>query len=93
MQRLFWVLVVSTLAYGQTATNLSARAAARFLDQATWGPTPDSIAALQQVGIESWLASQFATAPSDRRSVHLEDPIMPRIDHRLGSWENLARRL
>jgi len=39
---------------------LSARAAARFLDQATWGPTPASIAQLQQMGINNWLKAQFA---------------------------------
>jgi uncharacterized protein (DUF1800 family) len=40
-------------------------AAARFLDQATWGPTPASIAELQQMGIQAWLAQQFATNTSD----------------------------
>jgi uncharacterized protein (DUF1800 family) len=44
---------------------LSASAAARFLDQASWGPTPASIAQLQQMGIASWLAAQFATNISD----------------------------
>ncbi|HVV47291.1 MAG TPA: DUF1800 domain-containing protein [Bryobacteraceae bacterium] len=41
------------------------RAAARFLDQATWGPTPASIAALQKMGVAKWLAWQFSVAPSD----------------------------
>jgi len=41
------------------------RAAARFLDQATWGPTPASIAQLQQIGIDDWLAQQFALNTSD----------------------------
>ena len=41
------------------------RAAARFLDQATWGPTPASIESLQQMGIAKWLAAQFAATPSD----------------------------
>jgi len=40
-------------------------AAARFLDQATWGPTPASIAQLQQLGIQNWLAAQFALNTSD----------------------------
>jgi len=40
-------------------------AAARFLDQATWGPTPASIAELQQMGIQTWLAQQFALNTSD----------------------------
>ena len=44
---------------------ISARAAARFLDQATWGPTAASIAQLQQQGIDSWLQEQFALNTSD----------------------------
>jgi uncharacterized protein (DUF1800 family) len=41
------------------------RAAARFLDQATWGPTPASIAELQRKGIPAWLEEQFALNTSD----------------------------
>src|SRR5579885_1728846 len=44
---------------------MSARAAARFLDQATWGPTPASIRQLQSLGIEAWLKQQFALNTSD----------------------------
>ena len=38
--------------------------AARFLEKATWGPTPVSIAHLQEIGIDAWLAEQLATPPS-----------------------------
>lgn len=41
------------------------RAAACFLDQASWGPTPASIAELQQIGTNAWLNKQFALNPSD----------------------------
>jgi uncharacterized protein (DUF1800 family) len=34
--------------------------AVRFLEMATWGPTPDSIAHLQNIGRAAWLAEQFA---------------------------------
>jgi uncharacterized protein (DUF1800 family) len=44
---------------------VSARAAARFLDQATWGPTAADIAAVQQMGFSDWLAAQFALNTSD----------------------------
>ncbi len=44
---------------------LNDHAAARFLDQATWGPTPASIAQLQQMGITNWLNAQFALNTSD----------------------------
>ncbi|HTC89709.1 MAG TPA: DUF1800 domain-containing protein [Bryobacteraceae bacterium] len=52
--------------FGQPSTQqLSGGAAARFLEQATWGPTPASIAALQQTGIGNWLNAQFALNISD----------------------------
>ena len=51
--------------FGQSTPQMTAGAAARFLDQATWGPTPASIAQLQQVGISNWLAAQFALNTSN----------------------------
>jgi len=48
-----------------TSIVMTDRAAARFLDQATWGPTSASIVELQQVGITNWLNSQFALNTSD----------------------------
>ena len=44
---------------------MSARAAARFLDQATWGPTPATIEQLQTTGFKAWLKAQFALNTSD----------------------------
>ena len=44
---------------------MSDRAAARLLDQATWGPTPSSIQEMQSAGINGWLAAQFALRTSD----------------------------
>jgi uncharacterized protein (DUF1800 family) len=65
----FAALLLAAIAgagYGQSvASQLSAPAAARFLDQATWGPTPVSIAQLQQMGIPNWLKAQFALNTSD----------------------------
>jgi uncharacterized protein (DUF1800 family) len=65
---IIWVTV--TLAacpgFGQSgAPQMPASAAARFLDQATWGPTPASIAELQQMGIDNWLNAQFALNTSN----------------------------
>jgi uncharacterized protein (DUF1800 family) len=52
--------------FGQSASGeLSTSAAARFLDQATWGPTPASIAQLQQMGIANWLKVQFVLNTSN----------------------------
>src|SRR3984957_2852825 len=53
------------LAQTTSAPVMTDHAAARFLDQATWGPTPASIAQLQQMGIQNWLAAQFAATSSD----------------------------
>lgn len=41
---------------GQGTANLSA---ARFLEQATFGPTPADIGRVRQVGMETWLSEQF----------------------------------
>jgi len=60
------VLIAACPAFGQSASQqMSASAAARFLDQATWGPTPGSIAQLQQMGIANWLNAQFALNTSN----------------------------
>jgi uncharacterized protein (DUF1800 family) len=57
-------------AYSVTATvplgtlNATATAAARLLDQATFGPTASSIEHVQQVGLQGYLTEQFATTPT-----------------------------
>jgi len=59
-------ILLANRGFGQSSTpQMSASAAARFLDQATWGPTPASIAELQQMGISNWLNAQFALNTSD----------------------------
>ncbi|HEY1759163.1 MAG TPA: DUF1800 domain-containing protein [Bryobacteraceae bacterium] len=55
-------LLAAPAGFGEDVT---AREAARFLDQATWGPTPASIAQFQQMGMVNWLAAQFALNTSD----------------------------
>jgi len=67
MKTFFWVLLISWAGIGETihAPAMTDRAAARFLDQATWGPAPASIASLAHMGIANWLAEQFAATPSD----------------------------
>ncbi|MGA3018095.1 MAG: DUF1800 domain-containing protein [Bryobacteraceae bacterium] len=57
----FWVQPMDA----QTPAAIADRAAARFLDQAAWGPTPASIAQLQQSGIANWLKAQFSLNTSD----------------------------
>jgi uncharacterized protein (DUF1800 family) len=66
MKKLFYLILMSWPGFGQVAQPvLTDRAAARFLDQATWGPTPASVASLEQMGIANWLASQFSAPVSD----------------------------
>ncbi len=39
--------------------NATAYAAARFLEQASWGPTPESITEVQRLGISGWIDDQI----------------------------------
>ncbi|MGA2711500.1 MAG: DUF1800 domain-containing protein [Bryobacteraceae bacterium] len=73
MKNIYYPLAVITLCAsspGMSQTNtatpsLPARTAARLLDQASWGPTPASIAQAQSMGIDGWLNAQFALNTSD----------------------------
>jgi len=47
-----------------TPSNLNAFAAARFLEQATWGPTPASVAEVQRLGYEAWIDRQLGLRAS-----------------------------
>lgn len=62
-----WVaaFAAAVSSFAQSTDVVTARAAARFLDQATWGPTPASIAQVQAMGFEAWLAEQFGLDTSD----------------------------
>ena len=44
---------------------MTPRAAARFLEQATWGPTSGGITQLANEGLENWLTAQFEETPSE----------------------------
>src|SRR5260370_19439828 len=48
----------------QDSSNVSNGAAARFLEQASWGPTPASIQQVRQHGFARYLQSQFSQPPS-----------------------------
>jgi hypothetical protein len=43
---------------------MSYAAAARFLEQSSWGPSPESIARLMEIGREAWIEEQFREALS-----------------------------
>ncbi len=52
------------LQVGTPANGLSATAAARLLEQSTWGVNPQSLSHVQAVGMQAFLNEQFAMAPS-----------------------------
>jgi uncharacterized protein (DUF1800 family) len=45
-------------------TNVSAYAAARFLEQASWGPTPQSVQEVQRLGLSAWIDQQIKSQAS-----------------------------
>ena len=47
-----------------SSSNVSAYAAARFLEQASWGPTPQSVQEVQRLGMSGWIDQQFKTPAS-----------------------------
>jgi uncharacterized protein (DUF1800 family) len=61
--------LLTSQGFGQNSTpsaaTTSERSAARFLDQATWGPTPSSVAQMEGTTIADWLNAQFALNTSD----------------------------
>lgn len=42
-----------------TPENATAYAAARFLEQASWGPNPEAVAQVQRLGISAWIDQQI----------------------------------
>ena len=68
--------------FGQPQAAVTPEAAARFLDQASWGPTPESIAQVQSMGFNNWLAAQFALNTSDL-------PDQPILDSKGNSNNNI----
>ena len=62
-------------------------AAARFLDQATFGGRLEDIAHLRQIGYEAWLDEQFAAG------ISLEEPFLDYIRNTLGEGVYQSQRL
>ena len=53
------VFLISSLP-AATPAKPSAKAAARFLEQAAWGPTPASVAEVEKLGFSAWIDAQIA---------------------------------
>jgi uncharacterized protein (DUF1800 family) len=64
-----------------TDDHASSNAAARFLIQATFGPSPADVAAVQSLGYDGWLSNQFSLFPTYHLPVVLAsisaDPTTP----------------
>jgi hypothetical protein len=56
------------LQVGSQANSLSATAAARLLEQSTWGANPLTLSHVQAVGMQAFLNEQFAMAPSTNQA-------------------------
>ena len=56
--------LLKALTAATPAPRVSAQAAARFLEQASWGPTPATIARVQSIGFSTYIDEQFAKTPS-----------------------------
>jgi len=83
---------------GPQNPKVSYRAAGRFLEQASWGPSPESIAHLQEVGFEAWLAEQFATPAtffkaSDSTADNLTDEQSEFFVHAIEGKDQLRQRV
>jgi uncharacterized protein (DUF1800 family) len=61
---------------------VSATAAARFLDQTSFGPTPDSIAHVQQIGLQAALLEQFS-----QPTTMFSQPPSPDSECSSSNWE------
>ncbi len=64
--RVLCLLTVAGVLSGQTITSA---AAARLLEQSSWGPTATTIARVQQIGFDAYLDEQFAAQPSSMPDV------------------------
>jgi uncharacterized protein (DUF1800 family) len=65
-----------------TLSVVSATAAARFLDQTSFGPTADSIAHVQQIGLQAALTEQFNQPPST-----FSEPPAPDSECASSNWQ------
>lgn len=76
---------------GKGTANL---AAARFLEQAAFGPTPQELAKLKAIGIDAWLEQQFAMAetPIANPGGNSNAPVQQAYMHRLAMAPDQLRQ-
>jgi len=83
---------------GPAHPKLSYLAAARFLEQASWGPSAESIVHLQAVGIPAWLEEQFSMPPglyqaSSSAAENLTDEQSEFFVHAVSGADQLRQRV
>ena len=85
---------------GVARPRLSYAAAARFLQQATFGPNPESIMNVQQTGIQDWLEDQFSMQPVSKpdqpfviNAVQNPDQLRQRVALALGQTASAPTQL
>jgi hypothetical protein len=71
---------------GVAQPRLSYAAAARFLQQASFGPQPESIMHLQQTGMQGWLDEQFTMQP-------VSNPDHPLVSNAVRNPDQLRQRV
>lgn len=93
-----YVSLPAAVIVGPEHPKVSYRAAARFLEQASWGPSAQSIAHLQDVGFDAWLDEQFAAPatpykPSKSAADNLTDQQSEFFVHALSGRDQLRQRV
>jgi uncharacterized protein (DUF1800 family) len=88
----------AAIVVGPASSKVSYLAAARFLEQASWGPSAESIAHLQDVGFVAWLNEQFAGPatlfkPSTSAADNLTDQQSEFFVHALSGPDQLRQRM
>ncbi|MGI8987973.1 MAG: DUF1800 domain-containing protein [Bryobacteraceae bacterium] len=58
------LMFLPAIALAETIPPVSASAAARFLEQASWGPTASAVSDVRKLGLDNYLEAQFAEPES-----------------------------
>jgi uncharacterized protein (DUF1800 family) len=90
--------VPAAVVVGPAHPKVSYLAAARFLEQASWGPSAESVAHLQMVGFDAWLAEQFTVPPllykpSDSAADNLTEEQSEFFVHAMEGKDQLRQRV
>jgi len=92
------VSLPAAIVLAPVSSKVSYLAAARFLEQASWGPSAESIAHVQEVGFEAWLSEQFAAPAtlykaSNSAADNLTDQQSEFFVHATGGPDQLRQRV